>query len=612
MRIVVLDKNKCKPKRCVKECRGSCPVVRSGTEMFEFITDTSQPIIHEKFCTGCGICAKICRFHALSIINTPEKLEKELTHRFGRNGFSLFRLPIIKTGKVNGFIGQNGIGKSTALKVLSGDIIPNFGLYDQEPTWERVYDFYKGTELQNFFGHLIENEIKCIRKPQNIGGIPKQVKGSVKDILTRFDERQVVKDLKTDLSLENIWNRDIAVLSGGELQKVAVAVAIVREADIYLFDEPSSFLDINERLRVGRVIRNLVDEDKTVILVEHDLAVLDYVSDYVTMFYGAPSMYGICSQPYSEKEGINVFLDGFIPSENMRFRDYSIMIKKSSARVGKLESEVLLSYEDLSKTFDKSSFSLDVRGGKIHQNEIIGILGPNGIGKTTFIKMLAGLESPTKGKVKNHELVGSDKSEEKTDDDEEPLRVAYKPQYLSSDSDLTVSAHLIQKGGSIATTPQFKSDYLRAFGLEDLLEQKIRTLSGGELQKVTIVETLAQEADLYLFDEPSAFLSIEDRLIAAKLIRRMIQTRHAAAFVVEHDIVFQDYASDRNLVFLGKPGEYGKAYSPSAVRTGMNRFLGNLKITFRRDPKTGRPRVNKLDSKLDRLQKSQGEYYYEK
>jgi len=177
---------------------------------------------------------------------------------------------------------------------------------------------------------------------------------------------------------------------------------------------------------------------------------------------------------------------------------------------------------------------------------------------------------------------------------------------------MTVLAHLIQRGGSIVNTPQFKSEFLKAFGLEELLEQKIRTLSGGELQKVTIVETLAQEADLYLFDEPSAFLSIEDRLNAAKLIRRMIQTRHAAAFVVEHDIVFQDYASDRNLVFLGNPGEYGKAYSPSAVRTGMNRFLGNLKITFRRDPKTGRPRVNKLDSKLDRLQKSQGEYYYEK
>jgi len=612
MRIVVLDTDKCKPKRCVKECRGSCPVVRSGTEMFEFKTDTSQPIIHENFCTGCGICPKICRFHALTIINTPEKLENELTHRFGRNGFSLFRLPIIKTGKVNGFIGQNGIGKSTALKVLSGDIIPNLGLFDQEPSWESVYDFYKGTELQNFFGHLIENEIKCIRKPQYIEGIPKQVKGTVKEILTRFDEREVLQDLKTELSLDKIWNRDIGVLSGGELQKVAVTVAMVREADIYLFDEPSSFLDIYERLRVGKVIRSLIKENKTVIFVEHDLAVLDYVSDYVTMFYGKASLYGICSQPYSEKEGINVFLDGYIPSENMRFRNYSITITKSSARVGKQESEILLSYEDLSKSFDKSSFSLDVRGGEIHQNEIIGILGPNGIGKTTFIKMLAGLELPTKGTVTKQKLIGGENSTEKSEEKDKILRVAYKPQYLSSDSDLSVLAHLIQKGGSITNTPQFKSDFLRAFGLEELLEQKIRTLSGGELQKVTIVETLAQEADLYLFDEPSAFLSIEDRLTAAKLIRRMIQTRHAAAFVVEHDIVFHDYASDRNLVFLGKPGEYGKGYSPSAVRTGMNRFLGNLKITFRRDPKSGRPRVNKLDSKLDRLQKSQGEYYYEK
>ena len=330
------------------------------------------------------------------------------------------------------------------------------------------------------------------------------------------------------------------------------------------------------------------------------------------MFYGKPSLYGICSQPYSEKEGINVFLDGYIPSENMRFRNYSITIKKSSARVGKQESEILLSYEDLSKSFDKSSFSLDVRGGEIHQNEIIGILGPNGIGKTTFIKMLAGLEIPTKGTVTKQKLIGGENSPEKSEEKDKILRIAYKPQYLSSNSDLSVLAHLIQKGGSIANTPQFKSEFLRAFDLEELLEQKINTLSGGELQKVTIVETLAQEADLYLFDEPSAFLSIEDRLTAAKLIRRMIQTRHAAAFVVEHDIVFHDYASDRNLVFLGKPGEYGKGYSPSAVRTGMNRFLGNLKITFRRDPKSGRPRVNKLDSKLDRLQKSQGEYYYEK
>lgn len=610
MRIVILDTEKCKPKRCVKECRGSCPVVRSGTEMFEFATPTSQPIIHEIFCTGCGICVRKCRFHALTLINTPERLDEELTHSFGRNSFHLFRLPIIKPEKINGFVGQNGIGKTTVLKILSGDIIPNFGDHDLEPSWEHVYQYYKGTELQNYFRQMIEKEIKCVRKPQYIESISKHVKGPVKDIIKRFDERDVLDSLQTELALQNIWSRDVNVLSGGELQKVAIAVAMAREADIYLFDEPSSFLDINERLRVGKAIRNLAENKKTVILVEHDLAVLDYLSDYVTTFYGIPASYGIVSQPYTEKEGINVFLDGFIPSENMRFRDYSIKIEKSSVREKRIVSDALLSYNELTKTFEKSDFSLTVRGGTIHKNEIIGILGPNGIGKTTFIKMLAGLETPTTGEVEHLSLI--DDSNSQNEDSAQTLKVAYKPQYIALNSDLPVETYLMKEAGAIVTTSQFKSEIIRPFRIEGLLDQPIDQLSGGELQKVAIISTLAKEADLYLFDEPSAFLSIEDRLIAAKSIRRRIQSRNAAGFVVEHDIVTQDYASDRIIVFLGTPGKIGKAYVPSSVRIGMNRFLGNIMITFRRDPRSGRPRVNKLDSKLDRQQKNQGEYYYEK
>ncbi len=610
MRIVILNTEKCKPKKCVKECRGSCPVVRSGTEMFEFETPTSQPIIHENFCTGCGICVRKCRFHALTLINTPERLDEDLTHSFGRNSFHLFRLPIIKPEKVNGFVGQNGIGKSTVLKILSGDIIPNFGNYDIEPSWEYVYQYYKGTELQNYFQKMIDREIKCVRKPQYIEGISKHVKGTVREIITRFDERDVLDYLQTELALEEIWSRNIEILSGGELQKVAIAVAMARDADIYLFDEPSSFLDINERLRVSKAIRKLIEQEKTVIIVEHDLAVLDYLSDYVTTFYGIPASYGIVSQPYTEKEGINVFLDGFIPSENMRFRDYSITIEKSSVREKRIVSDDLLSYQDLTKLFEQSDFSLTVRGGSIHKNEIIGILGPNGIGKTTFIKILAGLETPTTGTVQHLHLIKNPEPERESTS--QILKVAYKPQYIALDSDLSVEAHLIKESGAIVTTSQFKSEIIRPFQLEGLFDQAVNQLSGGELQKVAIVSVLAKEADLYLFDEPSAFLSIEDRLIAAKSIRRIIQSRNAAAFVVEHDIVTQDYASDRIIVFLGTPGKLGKAYSPSSVRVGMNRFLGNIKITFRRDPKSGRPRVNKLDSKLDRQQKKQGEYYYEK
>ena len=610
MRIVVLDADKCKPKRCVKECRSSCPVVRSGTEMFEFETPVSQPIIHENFCTGCGVCVKTCRFHALTIINTPERLDQDLTHSFGRNSFHLFRLPVIKSNKVNGLVGQNGIGKSTALKILAGDIIPNFGYHDENPSWERVHDYYKGTDLQNYFQKMIDNDIKCVRKPQYIENISKHITGTVKETLIRFDERNIHDELQQELALEKIWTRDIQVLSGGELQKLAIAVAMGREADIYLFDEPSSFLDINERLRVGRAIRSLINHQKTVIVVEHDLAVLDYLSDYVTTFYGTPASYGIISQPYTEKEGINVFLDGFIPSENMRFRDYSIVIEKSSVREKKVVSKGILTYQDLSKVFEKGDFSLTVRGGTIHQNEIIGILGPNGIGKTTFVKMLAGIETPTTGTVAPVSL-NRDK-ELKEENENHVLSVAYKPQYINFEGDLSVENYLLKEAGGIVATSQFKSEIVRPFGLENLFDQPVNQLSGGEQQKVAIVATLGKEADLFLFDEPSAFLSIEDRLIAAKSIRRVIQSRNAAAFVVEHDIVSQDYASDRIIVFLGTPGKLGKAYSPSSVRVGMNRFLGNIKITFRRDPKSGRPRVNKLDSKLDRQQKNLGEYYYEK
>jgi ATP-binding cassette subfamily E protein 1 len=402
-------------------------------------------------------------------------------------------------------------------------------------------------------------------------------------------------ELQESLNMKNFWDRDVSKLSGGEVQKLAIAIALIRNADNYLFDEPSSFLDISERLRMTRAIRELKENhNKTVVVVDHDLAVLDYLSDYICVFYGEPSDYGIVTYPHSVKDGINIFLEGYIREENMRFRKDTIKIDKTSIRERQDFKRVLLTWENMGKEYD--TFKLDIRGGELHQGQVIGILGPNGIGKTTFVKILAGIEKPDTG-------VSPSMKE---------LKFAYKPQYLTAQESITVEQYVKSSNPAITTSSYFKSEVIKPFSLEQIFDQELTEISGGELQKTIIAGTLGQEADLFLFDEPSAYLSVEDRLTCAKTIRRIIQGNKKSAFIVEHDIVFQDYVSDALMVFLGESGRYGKAYPPVDLETGMNRFLSNLEVTFRRDSLSGRPRVNKPNSKLDKEQRSSGNYYYSK
>ncbi|MHA1982996.1 MAG: ribosome biogenesis/translation initiation ATPase RLI, partial [Candidatus Hodarchaeales archaeon] len=418
-------------------------------------------------------------------------------------------------------------------------------------------------------------------------------KGNVKDLFKKFDEKGNTDEIREDLNMNTFWNRDLNVLSGGELQKVAIGVALVREADVYLFDEPSSFLDISERLKMARTIRKLKDEkDKTVIVAEHDMAILDYLSDYVSVHYGEPAAYGIVTKPHVVREGINIFLDGYIPEENMRFRTESIKIDKTSIRESIATTKVLLQYPDFTKKF--SEFQLTVKSGSIHEGEVIGILGPNGTGKSTFVKILAGIEEATTGELKR----------------EDSLKIAYKPQYLIPPEDLTVNEYLKKASLVALTSSIFKSEVIKPLNIEAFIDQQMNNVSGGELQKTFIAASLAKNADLYLFDEPSAYLSVEDRLIAAKVIHKVLQRSKKAGFIVEHDIVFQDYVSDKLMVFLGDGGIYGKAYPPTELEKGMNRFLSNIEVTFRRDFDSGRPRVNKPFSKLDKEQRREGRYYY--
>ena len=591
MRVAVVDKERCKPEKCDLVCIRFCPMVRTRREAIR-IGDDGKAYVAEMICSGCGICVKKCPFDALRIVNLPDELKTDHTHRFGPNAFTLYRLPTLKQGSVVGLLGRNGIGKSTILRILSGELIPNLGNYMEPPTKEEVKENYAGQPMYDYLDALYGGTMQVVLKPQYVDKIPKVIKGTVGEVLKRLDQRGVREQVAKDLELEHLMDRPLDVLSGGELQRVAIATAVLRDAKVYLFDEPSSHLDIYQRTKAARVIRGLVDAEKMVVAAEHDLAVLDYMSDDVFLLYGEPDVYGIVSHIHTVREGINIYITGYIPDENIRFRETPIIFHDKPPNVDRTRARTLLQWSELKKKY--GGFSLDVEAGKIGVGEVVGILGMNGIGKTTFIKMLAGVEQPDEGSVNNP-----------------TLKVSYKPQYLSQSSvPGTVEQMLRKAAGEKYTETWFTAEVLDPLHVKRMLERDVKVLSGGELQRVAIAECLSRDADIYLLDEPSAYLDVEERLAVARAIRRITKMRGVTAFVVEHDIVTQDFIADKLMVFTGEAGISGYAGQPLSLEDGMNTFLKQMGVTFRRDADTKRPRVNKPGSRLDKEQKESGRYYY--
>ncbi|RLF15679.1 MAG: ribosome biogenesis/translation initiation ATPase RLI [Thermoprotei archaeon] len=592
VRIAVIDRDLCKPRKCNLECIRFCPMVRSGRKAIEFNEELRRPVIHEMLCMGCGICVKKCPFNAIYIVNLPEELEEECIHRYGINGFKLYRLPIPKRGKILGIIGQNGVGKSTALKILSGRLKPNLGRVDEPPEWDEIIRRFRGTELQPYFKALVNGKLRAVIKPQYVDLLPKKIRGTVEQVILIADERGIAHELLKDLELEDIKDRRISHLSGGELQRLAIAITMCRDADVYLFDEPSSFLDVYQRMKIAKLIRNLALEDKIVVVVEHDLAVLDYISDLVSIIYGTPGAYGIVTEPRGVRVGINEYLDGYLPQENMRIREYRIVFDLRPLERSWKPEDILFTWPKMTKRL--GSFKLIAEPGEAHVGEVIGLLGPNGIGKTTFIRLLAGDLEPDEG----YSPLGK-------------IEYSYKPQYIASDLDISVEEFIKEKGDKSALSNSwFLSEVIKPLGIDRLLDRRINELSGGELQVVYIAACLAKDVKVYLIDEPFAYLDVEQRFRVSRAIRHVVEARAAVAFVVEHDIIAHDFIADSLIVFNGKPGIEGYALAPLDLKSGMNKFLKQVGITFRRDLHSKRPRINKEGSYLDRLQKSIGEYYY--
>lgn len=555
MRIAVIDRDRCHPKKCNYLCVSVCPLVKTGTPTIT--VEEGKVFIDENTCIGCGICVKKCPFKAITIVNLPEAVGTPV-HSYGRNGFRLFGLPYPGEGVV-GILGPNGTGKTTALRILSGELVPNLGR--ENTTWEDVIRFFRGKEIQGYLERLREGKVRVSVKPQNVELIP-HLYGEKKV------SELVARDTLEAFGLKHLENRKVKHLSGGELQMLAIAAAYSKKADLYFYDEPSSYLDIKKRFEVAAKIKR-----NYTLVVEHDLAVLDYLSDQVFIVYGKPGAYGIFSGIKSVRNGINEYIEGYLREENVRIREKEIRFEGGVEESG---GRVVMEYGRIKKKLGE--FELEVEPGDVREGEVIGIIGENGIGKTTFVRLLSGEIEPDEGEV-------------------EEVRVSVKPQYLFKRMEGTLEEHLEDK------------DLARELDVEHLMDRDLSTLSGGELQRAAIAICLSKKADVYFLDEPSAFLDVEQRIRAAAVIRRRIAETGASGFVVEHDFLFLHHVSSRVIRFSGTPGRRGRAHSPQGLREGLNEFLKELGITFRRDPQSGRPRANKPGSQRDREQRKKGVYY---
>lgn len=605
-RLAVVDESKCKPSKCGLECRKKCPVVFMGKECIDVSKTSKIAFISEQLCNGCNNCAKTCPFGAVTIVRLPGAIGTQV-HRYGPNMFALNGLPVMKPGIVMGMVGANGVGKSTAMKILAGKLVPNLGTFRPgttpgSGTTADIIRMYRGSEMHTYLTRLYASTdpLTVSIKTQYVDRISASLTGTVADHLLSGAPESHRTAVIAALSLETLVDKNIRTLSGGELQRFAIARAASKKADVYMFDELTSFLDVKQRICAAKLVRTLRGESTYVVAIEHDLSILDYLSDQVCCQYGVPGAYGTMSQPISTRDGVNQFIDGYLPGENMRFRPDTLNFHQStisavdsppcpSHRYDAFELSLPLPLplpsldpERKSTATTDPAFHLSADAGSFSGGTVTVILGENGTGKTTFIKRLAssGLFS-----------------------------VSCKPQLIRAAYKGTVRAMLLAKIKAAMADPVFQSTVAGPLKLASLYDTNVQALSGGEIQTVAICLALGKPADVYLIDEPSAYLDSEQRIAVSRAIKSFVVQTGKAAFVVEHDMLMATTIANQVIVFQGTPAVRATASAPMSMTDGMNLFLRSIGTTLRTDPTSGRPRINKHGSNLDKEQHASGKFY---
>lgn len=573
------------------------------------------------------------------------EFNKSRIHSYGPKSFNLHRLPVPVRGDIVGLVGPRSIGKTTALKILAGELTPNLGRFNDPPLdWLTIRTHLHDKHLRRFLAQVVNHKLKVVFKPQQV---PQDYMGlAVWEILRKVDDR---KDLRAlilcflDLKTPSVKFHRLDIRAQ---HRVTLAAALLQDADVYIFDDISSFLDMRQRFMVAQLIRSLKTAKSYVIVVDNDLSVIDYVSDYMYIMYGEPEAYGVFSEQYFDVEtGIEYYLRGFDPIEDNLIRGDPLIFERdffiSAPNEKHLEPdpEPLIGrrYSYPHMTTNHLKLKMKVEGGNLHDCQIHLVLGDQGTGKSTFIKLLAGFLPPDGVEPWCPEYLES-----------------YKPKEISFIRACTVRAALETR----CFHHRFVSDVIEPLQIDRLMGRKLTSLSPGERQRVAITFCLMKDAHVYLIDEPSLDLDSDMRIRVALAIRKHILRIQRAAVVVENDFLMAAYLADKVILvepsidtasclprdiarpvsgfsvsagrvnrrpvsdfsvsaglrpLVNGPSVSGFSVSSPCDRVaGFNLLLEKLNITFRQVPNSSRltPRVNKAGSMEDKTQKLNGNFYY--
>jgi ATP-binding cassette subfamily E protein 1 len=587
-RLGIINNDKCKPTKCGHECKKVCPENAQGKLCVEIETVAK---ISNELCIGCGLCVKKCPFHAIQIVKLPSEMNQHLVHTYGENMFRIYKFPILKKGKIIGLLGPNGIGKTTMVNILSNKIKPNFNTTNIITDKDIIKQF-RGSETHKYFTELYSDKLKVVVKPQDLDKFKKS-KINVLTFLNHYKPEDCDNDFVNEIidvfDLSKLFDNNLNTLSGGERQRLIISICMLQKADVYIFDEPCNYLDIKQRLLVAKMIKRLSNDDNRILVIEHDVMILDFMSDFIHILFGKPAAYGVSSLPYNTGEAINMYFDGYIRPEKILIRDEEYNMNFNLDIEYDVEDASNVPFE--STTIKFNNFQLDIKSGFFpNKAGIILILGQNGVGKTTFVRHLM-------------KSIG--------------LSCSYKPQHCDDLPDITVSEFLFQNIKESLTSSHFTNSVIKPFNIETLMDNKLKNLSGGELQRVMITSCIGKDADVYLIDEPSASLDIEYRIQTTKILKRFLLHSNKVGFVVEHDITMSlNLAKDcqSKVIFIKEDIiedgiKFCSSTSPLKLSEGMNLFLKDLDVTFRKDRKDRRHRINKHGSSHDQDQKKKNIYY---